>query len=60
MLLALVAVASSRGYSSGTVMDAALWSFVAMVPVLISAWIGLRFTPGKRIVSRLLALSAGL
>ena len=60
MLLALVAVASSGGYSSGTVMDAAFWSFVAMVPVLISAWIGLRFTPGKRLVSRLLALSAGL
>ena len=60
MLLALVAVASSRGYSSGTVIDAALWSFVAMVPVLMSAWIGLRFMPAKRIVSRLLALSAGL
>ena len=45
---------------SGTVFDAALWSFVAMVPVLLSAWVGLKFSPGKRITALLLALSSGL
>lgn len=60
MLIASADMALEGGYSSGTVLDAAFWSFVAMVPILISAWIGLRFAPGKRLVSRLLALSAGL
>ena len=60
MLLASVASAASSGNSVGTVFDAGLWSFVAMVPVLVSAWIGLRFAPGKRLIAMLLALSSGL
>ena len=60
MLFASAAVATSGGSSAGTAFDAALWSFVAMVPVLISAWVGLKFAPGKKIISLLLALSAGL
>ena len=57
----ILAVLSAQEASvGGTIFDAALWSFVAMVPVLISAWVGLRFSPGKRITSFLLALSSGL
>ncbi len=60
MALALAAVSESDAGLAGSVFDAALWSFVAMVPVLISAWVGLKFSPGKRITSLLLALSSGL
>lgn len=45
---------------SGTVLDAALWSFVAMVPVVISAWVGQKFTPSRRVSAFFLALSAGM
>ncbi|WP_413442716.1 ZIP family metal transporter [Synechococcus sp. MIT S1220] len=45
---------------SGTVGDAAFWSFVAMVPVLVSAWVGMKFTPSRRVSAFFLALSAGM
>ena len=45
---------------SGTVGDAALWSFIAMVPVLLSAWVGMKFTPSRRVSAFFLALSAGM
>ena len=45
---------------AGSIMDAAIWSFVAMIPVLISAMVGIRFSPGKKLTSIFLALSAGM
>jgi|TARA_B100001094_G_C18133711_1_gene773767 ZIP family zinc transporter len=45
---------------AGSIFDAALWSFVAMVPVLISAAFGLRFSPSKRFTAVFLAVSAGM
>jgi ZIP family zinc transporter len=45
---------------SGTAFDAAIWSFVAMVPVVISAWIGLKFKPSKKLTGYFLALSSGM
>ena len=45
---------------AGTLFDAALWSFIAMVPVLISAAFGLRFSPSKRFTAVFLAVSAGM
>ena len=56
----VAAISAQEGVTSGTVFDAALWSFVAMAPVLLSAWVGLKFSPGKRITALLLALSSGL
>ena len=44
----------------GTIFDAAFWAFIAMVPVLISAAFGLRFSPPKRFTTVFLALSAGM
>ena len=44
----------------GTIFDAAFWAFIAMVPVLISAALGLRFSPPKRFTAVFLALSAGM
>ena len=44
----------------GTIFDAAFWAFIAMVPVLISAALGLRFSPPKRFTTVFLALSAGM
>ena len=46
--------------AGGTVIDAILWSFVAMVPVLISAWLGMTLMPSRRISAFFLALSAGM
>ena len=60
MFIVLASISAQEGVASGTIFDAALWSFVAMVPVLLSAWVGLKFSPGKRITSLLLALSSGL
>ena len=45
---------------SGSLTDAAVWSFVAMVPVVLSAWIGLRFKPSKKITAYFLAFSSGM
>ena len=45
---------------AGSIFDAGIWSFVAMIPVLISAMLGLKFSPGKRLTSIFLALSAGM
>ena len=45
---------------SGTALDAAIWSLVAMVPVVISAWFGLKFLPSKKITGYFLALSSGM
>lgn len=45
---------------SGSAFDAALWSFVAMVPVVISAWCGLKFKPSKKIIGYFLAFSSGM
>jgi ZIP family zinc transporter len=45
---------------SGTALDAAIWSFVAMVPVVISAWFGLKFKPSKKLTGYFLALSSGM
>jgi len=45
---------------AGSIWDAGFWSFVAMIPVLISAALGLRFSPGKRFTAVFLALSAGM
>lgn len=45
---------------SGSSFDAALWSFVAMVPVVISAWCGLKFKPSKKIIGYFLAFSSGM
>ena len=45
---------------AGSIFDACIWSFIAMIPVLISAMLGLKFSPGKRLTSIFLALSAGM
>ena len=45
---------------SGSALDAAIWSFVAMVPVVISAWFGLNFKPSKKLIGYFLALSSGM
>lgn len=44
----------------GTVFDAMLWSFVAMVSAVISAYIGAIFQPHKRLTAMILAFSCGL
>ena len=36
------------------------WAFAAMVPVLISAWVGLSLMPSRRVSAFFLALSAGM
>ena len=36
------------------------WAFAAMVPVLISAWVGLTLKPSRRVSAFFLALSAGM
>ena len=46
--------------TGGTAVDAAIWSFVAMVPVVISAWIGLKFQPSQKIIGYFLAFSSGM
>ena len=46
--------------AGGTLFDAMFWSFVAMVPVLIAAWLGLSIMPSRRISAFFLALSAGM
>ena len=40
--------------------DAMFWSFVAMVPALISAWLGLKLMPSRKISAFFLAMSAGM
>ena len=45
---------------SGSAVDAAIWSFVAMVPVVISAWFGLKFQPSKKVIGYFLAFSSGM
>lgn len=45
---------------SGSAVDAAIWSFVAMVPVLVSAWFGLNYEPSKKIIGFFLAFSSGM
>ena len=44
----------------GSAVDAAIWSFVAMVPVVISAWLGLKFQPSKKVIGYFLAFSSGM
>ena len=44
----------------GTVFDAMLWSFVAMVSALISSYIGATIQPPKHIIAMILAFSCGL
>ena len=44
----------------GTLTDAAVWSFVAMVPIVISAWFGLTFKPSRKITAYFLAFSSGM
>ena len=44
----------------GSALDAAFWSFVAMVPVVISAWLGLNVKPSKKIIGYFLAFSSGM
>ena len=46
--------------SGGTLFDAMFWAFAAMVPVLISAWVGLALMPKRRVSAFFLALSAGM
>ena len=46
--------------SGGTLFDATFWSFVAMIPVVISAWLGLKIMPSRRVSAFFLALSAGM
>ena len=45
---------------SGSLTDAAFWSFVAMVPVVVSAWVGLTFKPSKKVTAYFLAFSSGM
>ena len=45
---------------SGSLTDAAFWSFVAMVPVVLSAWVGLSFKPSKKVTAYFLAFSSGM
>ena len=45
---------------SGSALDAAIWSLVAMVPVVISAWFGLKFQPSKKLTGYFLAFSSGM
>ena len=52
-----VDITSSAG---GTVFDALFWSFVAMVPVVISSWLGIALMPSRRVSAFFLALSAGM
>ena len=46
--------------AGGTLFDAMFWAFAAMVPVLISAWVGLALMPSRRVSAFFLALSAGM
>ena len=46
--------------SGGTVIDAAIWSFAAMFPVVISAWCGIKLKPSKKIVGYFLGFSSGM
>ena len=46
--------------AGGTLFDAMFWAFAAMVPVLISAWVGLSLMPSRRVSAFFLALSAGM
>ena len=52
-----VDITSSAG---GTFFDAMFWSFVAMVPVVISSWLGIALMPSRRVSAFFLALSAGM
>ena len=45
---------------SGSLTDAAFWSFVAMLPVVVSAWVGLTFKPSKKVTAYFLAFSSGM
>lgn len=44
----------------GTVIDAAFWTFVAMFPVVIAAWVGIDLKPDKRIIASFLGISSGM
>jgi zinc transporter, ZIP family len=44
----------------GTVIDAALWTFVAMFPVVIAAWVGIAIKPDKKIIGSFLGISSGM
>tara|TARA_E500000178_G_C16940517_1_gene716148 strand:+ start:80 stop:898 length:819 start_codon:yes stop_codon:yes gene_type:complete len=56
----LFLVAATELTQGGTVFDAVLWSFVAMVSAAVSAWIGAVVQPPKRITAMILAFSCGL
>ena len=44
----------------GTVIDAAFWTFVAMFPVVIAAWVGIDLKPDKKIIASFLGISSGM
>ncbi len=56
----LFLVAGTELTQGGTVFDAILWSFVAMVTAAISAYLGAIVQPSKRVTAMILAFSSGL
>ncbi len=46
--------------SAGSVSDAFLWGIITSASLPLSAWLGMQFLPGKKIISKLLAFAGGV